>query len=352
MLTLVTGPDAFLVRSAVRRIRDKHDADGLNTSTLEAKSTSIEEITGALGTPGFFGASRVVIVNDLMTLSSKGSLREGEDGEPSERGGKSSVDWNRVFGAIQSDNIAVFVDRDMASVPAAVKREMPRDTEVVIGDPPRGGELIAWMKQRAAAAGSKLADIDARVLAELLSPTTWSSKPSNPAYDRPPDLDLFAGEIEKLALAALPGPIERSHIAEMTAAGQPDRLFPLIDAVISAEEGQAIRELSVAMGSGDEAGRIGAQLYQQAELLAALAASGRTDPAEVGRALGLSNPNRMIAISKSLQRMRSRPSRMLLAALETERQFKSGVLRQPADQVYSLVERSLALARQTREGGT
>jgi DNA polymerase III delta subunit len=351
MLTLVTGPDAFLVRSAVRRIRAQHDPDGLNTSSIEARSSGVEEIVAALATPGFFGAGRVVIVNDLMTVSSKGSATEQED-EQSERPAKGSVDWPRVFGAIQSENIAVFVDRDMASVPAAVKRAMPKETTVILGDPPRGSGLVAWMKERAEAADSRLADMDARFLAELLCPSTWSTKPNNPAYDRPPDLDLFAGEIDKLALSAYPGQIERSHIVEMTAAGQPDRLFPLIDATIAAEGNQAIKELSVAIGNGDDAGRIAAQLFQQAELLAALASANRTDPVEVGRALGLSNPNRMLAISKSLQRMRARPNALLGAALETERQFKSGVLRQPTDQVYSLIERSLALARQTREGGT
>lgn len=351
MLTLVTGPDAFLVRSTVSQIRALHDPEGFNTSTIDARSSSIEEIVGALGTPGFFGAVRVIVVNDLMTISSKGSTGEPDEEQP-ERTGKGDVDWSRVLGAIQPENVAVFVDRGMASVPVAVKRAMPKDATVVLGDPPRGSGLVAWMKERAESAGSRLADMDARFLAELLCPTTWSSKPNNPAYDRPPDLDLFAGEIDKLALAAYPGPIERTHILEMTAAGQPDRLFPLIDAIIAAEGQQAVKELTVAIGNGDDASRISAQFYQQAELLAALASANRTDPVEVGRALGLSNPNRMIAISKSLQRMRARPTALLGAALETERQFKTGVLRQPTDQVYALVERSLSLARQTREGGT
>lgn len=352
MLTLVTGPDAFLARSAVARIRAEHDPDGLNTSVLDARSTSLQEIVAALGTPGFFGRGRVIIVNDLMTLSTKGAASDEDDDQPPAKGGKGSVNWPAVFGAIQPENVAVFVDRELSSVPAAVKRAAPRDAAMVIGDPPRGNELVGWMKRRAEAAGSKLADMDARMLAELLCPGTWSAKPNNPAYDRPPDLELFANEIDKLALAAHPGPIQRSHINEMTAAGQPDRLFPLIDAVISADGGTAIRELAVAMANGDDAGRIAAQLYQQTELLAALASAGRSDAVEVGRALGLSNPNRMIAVSKSLQRLRARPSRLLAAALETERQLKTGILRQSADQIYALVDRSLALARETREGGT
>ncbi|MCC6793305.1 MAG: hypothetical protein IT336_16590 [Thermomicrobiales bacterium] len=351
MLTLVTGPDAFLVRSAIREIRARHDPDGLNTSSIDAKPGNIEEIVGALSTPGFFGSGRVILVHDLMALSSKGAISESDDDAP-DRSGRASVDWTRVFAAIQPGNVAVFVDRDMASVPAAVKRALPKDAEVILGDPPRGSGLVAWMKARAESAGSRIADMDARFLAELLCPSTWSAKPNNPAYDRPPDLDLFAGEIEKLALAAFPDPIGRPHILEMTVAGQPDRLFPLIDATMASEGTQAIKELGVAMRNGDDASRVSAQLFQQVELIAALASANRADPVEVGRAVGLSNPNRMLAISKSLSRLRGRPVDLLDALVESERQFKTGVLRQPVDHLYAQVEGILSAGRRTREGGT
>lgn len=352
MLTLITGPDAFLVRGAVRRIRAVHDPDGINSTTIDARSSTLDEILRALATPGFFGTGRLIIVNDLMTLAAKGVAADSDE-EQSGRTGKVSVDWARVFGAIQTDNVAVFVDQELAGVPATVKRALPAGAEVITGDPPRGSALVSWMKERAGSAGSRLADIDARFLAELLCPSTWSAKPTNPAYDRAPDLELFAGEIDKLALSAYPGAIERAYIVEMTAAAQPDRIFPLIDATIAAEGTQAVRELSSAIRGGDEASRIATQLIQQAELVTALSVAGKIDPIEVGRALGLPNPNRMLAVAKSLPRTRrSRPDALLNAMLDTERQFKTGVLRQPVDQLYALVDRALDVARRTREGGT
>lgn len=350
MLTMITGPDAFLVRSALDGIKARVDPTGLNTSTHEAKIGSIEEIVTALGTPGFFGGTRLLIVSELMTVASKG--RAGDLDDEDAQASKATVDWGRVFASIAPGNAAVFVDRDLSGIPVAVKKALPKDAEVIAGDPPRGSELIQWMRSRAVAAQSGLTEMDARFLAELLSPTTWTSKPSNPAYDGPPDLELFANEIDKLALAAYPDSIERRHIVEMTAAGQPDRLFPLIDAVIAAEGSVAVKELAAALQRGDDASRISAQLYQQAELIAALNAAGQVDPVELGRAIGLSNPNRMIAISKSTRRLRAKPDRLLGASLEIERQFKRGVLRQPADQTYALIEKMLAVARETREGGT
>ena len=349
MLTLITGPDAFLVRGAIERIRGKYDLDGLNTSVYDARPNNFDELVAAVSTPGFFGSGRVVIINDLMTRSSKGSSGD-DDEETTEK--VSAVDWPRFFGAIQRENMAILADRGLRAVPAAVKKAMPKDAEIVEGEPPRGSDLMNWMKERATASRSRIADKDARFLAELLCPGNWTSRPNNPAYDHPPDLELFANEIEKLALAAFPGAIEQSHIVEMTMAGQADRLFSLIDAVMAADGSNAITELSSATTNGDDAGRISAQLFQQIELIAALAAAGRMDPIDAGRRLGLSNPNRMLAISKSLRKFRGEPRDLLLGALEIERQFKSGVLRQPADQIYALVNRALSLSGRTREGGT
>lgn len=351
MLTLVTGPDSYLARTAVDRVRRQHDPEGLNTTNLDARSASLSEITSAVGTPGFFGGARVVIVHDLMTVASK-TVTTIDGSEDQARSAKPSIDWVALFSAIQPSNVAIFVDRELASVPAAIKRAAPASVEVVLGDPPRGAGLIAWIKEQAARRDSSIGDMDARVLAEMLSPGTWSAKPSNPAYDRPPNLDLFANEIEKLALAAYPEPIGRQQITEMSNAGQADRLFPLIDAVVSSEGAAAIRELATVMGAGDDPGRIGVQIYQQAELIAALWAAGRTDPVEAGRALGLINPNRMVNVSRSSRSMRAHPHGLLAESLVTERQFKQGVLRQPVDQIYSLVERSLTSGRRAAESGT
>jgi len=351
-LTLVTGPDAFLARAAVQRIKFEYDPDGYNSTSIDARSANIDEIIAALSTPGFFGTTRVIVVRDLMSVTTKGLALDDDSSNRSANGVKSGADWPSIFRAIEPSNAAVFVDPDLSGIPAAVRRAMPSHASTFLGDPPRGLSLLSWMKDRAAENGSSMADVDARLLAEVLSPGGWSAKSSNPAFDRPPDLDLFANEIAKLALAAHPDAITRSLIVELTAVNQPDRLFPLVDAVTSAEGASAIRELSVATVGGEEIARIGAQLNQQLELMVALEAAERRDPIEVGKALGLANPNRMINVGKSIRDVRSRPSRLLGAAIETERKFKSGVLRQPADQVYALIERVLSLSRPTREGGT
>jgi DNA polymerase III delta subunit len=349
MLILMTGPDSFLVRSEIDKIRTAHDPEGFNSSTIDARSTSVEEIVLALGTPGFFGDVRVIVVTDLMARSSKKPGAElSEDDSPAQTG---SVDWQRIFDSIQPANVAVFADRTLWSVPTAVKKHAPGNTITIACEPMRGVALITWIKERAALSQANISDAHARLLAETLCPSTWSAKPSNPAYDRPPDLDQFANEIAKLAMAAFPGEIEKSHIEEMTASSQSDRLFPLVDAVVAGDAQNAVRELAITVGDNDDIGRSAVQLYQQAELMAALSAAGRIDPADAGRQLGLTNPNRMVAVSRSLRRLRQETRPLLTALLETERQFKTGLLRQPVDQLYSMVDRTISPPKSTQDGG-
>ena len=351
-LTFVTGPDAFLSRTAVYQIRAEVDPDGFNTTDIDARTAASKQSSQRLLLPAFFGSIRLIIVRDLLTVAARKASSDDEDGDQAKPSTHKTVDWPALFGRIQPGNVAVFVDRELSGVPAAVKRALPSDATVILGDPPRGRDLVSWMTAQALSRGSTLAEMDARYLAELLCPTTWNAKPSNPAYDRPPDLDLFVNEIDKLSLAAYPDAITRSLMAEMSLVNQPDRLFPLIDAVIAGEGARAIDELKIAMTRGDDLPRITVQLNQQIELMAVLEQAGRTDPLEIGRAIGLSNPARMINVGKAMRSLRSSPSDLVSEAVDTERKFKTGVLRQPADQLYGLVERVLSSGRQTRQGST
>ena len=77
---------------------------------------------------------------------------------------------------------------------------------MIAGEPPRGPALIAWIeataqsRPKAALTAVLHNDWPRRSIRRR-----WERKPSNPRYDRPPDLALLRAEIEKLALAAHPG---------------------------------------------------------------------------------------------------------------------------------------------------
>jgi len=357
MIAVIYGPDAASARAQVGALVRTHDPAGDNTSRLDGRTVSVAEVIAAIASVGFFGQRRVVIVSDLLARAAKpgrrsGNAAEDEDEAPAAGG----LDLAPLLAAVPPDNVLILVDTEVMSIPAAVKRALPEDATVIAVEPPRGHELIAWLIQRANAADADLDRKTAQAIAERLYPQTWSTKPSNPRFDRPPDLDLLGNEVDKLALAAHPGPITRRHVDALVPAGDDDRVFRFLSAAANGELSAALGELERLQAAGEAPHKLAAQLYQQIELAAVLdAAGGRTDPLAVGRALGLANPNRMVGIAASTrgQRPGARTEALASAAL-VDRQTKSGALRQPDDAVYHLMTQaagSKGPAKAPRRGG-
>src|SRR6185312_5624972 len=96
-------------------------------------------------------------------------------------------------------------------------------------------------------------------------PQTWGAKGNNPAFDRPPDLDVLGNEIAKLATAALPGPITLNHVRELIDRGNEDKLFTFIDAAVAGNLGKAVVELDRLLAAGEDPHKLLAQLGQQVE---------------------------------------------------------------------------------------
>jgi DNA polymerase III delta subunit len=353
---IIVGPDAATARAEVERLLRVHDPSGLNTTRLDGRALSLDEAVGAVGTPAFFGGGRVVVIDDLMARASKASAGGSDGGDAIEANTAArGLDFGRLFGAVATENVLILVDKTLTSVPAAVKRAAPADALIFAGEPPRGAALIEWIQGKAVEFGSSIDGRTARLLAERTFPQTWSAKPANPAYDRPPDLDLLRNEIAKLALAAHPGSIDAEIVRTMVASAAEDRLFPFVEAVVTYRLDDAVPALESLQASGDDPGRLVAQVYQQIELAAVVPAAGSTtDLAAIGKDLGLTNPNRMIGVAKTIRRGRTAPSRLLHLALQTDRQSKRGVLRHGDDVVYHLLTLAAATPADDahEQGGT
>jgi DNA polymerase III delta subunit len=351
MIVLVHGPDAATARAEASTLLSQHDPDGGATTRLDGRTVSIPQLAAMAGTPGFLGQPRVVVVDDLVARMSK-AKGNGEADAADVDVPASKLDISSLFDAVLPENLLILVDSSLSSVPAAIRKALPAGARVIAGDPPRGKALLEWMQARAAAMGSQLPPSVATELAEALFPQTWAARPSNPRYDRPPDLALIGNEIDKLSLAAYPGPIARGHVNVMIEATAVDRLFPFIEAAVGGDIRQATKELGILRDAGEDGHRINAQIFQQIELAAVQEAAGRgTDPVEVGRALGLPNPNRMIGIARARRAHRAAAS--IQQARQLDRNAKTGQLRDPMDVLYGIVAGSAnsAEAAKVRRSG-
>lgn len=330
MIAVVLGPDASMVRAEIRRRTSAADPSGNSTSTIDGKTSGLHEVRMAVASVGFFGAGRVVVVDDLIA-------RLGKQGS---RDGGAVPDWPGLLDAVPDSTTLILADPSLATLPAAVKRALPSDASVTVGEPPRGRELVRWIQARAGALDARIDDATARLLAETLYPQTWANRPNNPSFDRPPDLELLGNEVAKLAATAGTEPITPEHIRMMTAQGDADQIFAFIDAASAGRLDRALVELDRLVAAGEDPYKLLAQLGQTVELGVVMRASEGREPAEVGRALKLSNANRMNAIARGLRNQPPGLAERAAAILRTaDRRLKTGELRDPIDALYEAVIR-------------
>lgn len=354
MIDLIVGPDAAAAHAAAAKLLAEHDPDGSNTSRLDGREVSPADVASAIGSLGFFGGRRVVLVRGLMTRAARsrpGAAEHDETDEPTSRPG--ALDLGPLLAAVPEQNLLILLDPELAAVPAAVKRAAPASARVAAFDPPRGRALVEWLRRVAHDAGGEMAPEAAKLLAERLYPQSWANKPTNPRYDRPPDTILLRNEVEKLVLAADPDPVRREHVVALTPGAADDRLFRFLEAAGAGPSRlqAALVELERLLDAGEEPAKLGAQLAQQVELAALLDAAPGKDPVAIGRDLGLANPARMSGIAGGRRGAVATVGTAIAATLAADRGLKRGRLRQPTDALYEQVLAS-ALGGKRSGGGT
>ena len=345
VIYFIHGPDRLLARQSARSIAGKVDPDGLSTSWLDGRQTTIDQIVADIGTRSFFSAPRVVIVTDLFGAVSAGQQSPPATEAPAGRRGRVGFDLDRLFGSVPEDHHLVLLEADLSGPPAVLKSTTV-PIEIVASEPPRGAALIAWIEAAAHRAGAELESGAARQLAQALFPQTWERTPKNARFDSPPDLALLEQEIAKLAVAAHPGRITPSLVTSLIVAGADARLFRFVEAAFSGDLHVATPELARLQAAGEEPAAVLAQLFGQLEISAVVSAAGAGDAASVAKDLGTVTPGRVSAAATAARRQPHAAARAVVAGAEIDRALKSGRIRRPAEAIHTLM---LALASRETE---
>lgn len=334
MIHLILGPDYSMVREAMRHRMLASDPDGQSTSVMDGNAVSLQDVMMATASLGFFSAGRTIVVEGLLAKHAKGT------------GKGNSADWNALFASVPPETTLILADPSVLSVPAAVKKAMPNDTEVVLCDPPRGRELVEWIVARAKSGGASIDRAVAQRLAITLYPSGWSQKSRNPAFDRPPDMEGLGNEVDKLVLAAYPGLVTEDHIRDLIETGDNDQIFAFIDAASFGAIDRAAPELDRLLAAGEDPFKILSQLCGAVELAVVMNRADRRDPAEVGKDLRLPNVGRMNAVARTVREQpRNFAPRVARVLEETDRKIKTGELRDPVEALYFALASISALRR-------
>ena len=335
MIYFIHGPDRLLAREAALAIAADLDPDGSNTTWLDGRETSFAGVESAIGAASFFGSPRIVIVMDLLARASRDSDDAESPGGDEDRPSRVRAELESLISAVPESHHLLLLEPSLTSVPAGLKASS-RTVKVIAGEPPRGPALLAWIDATVLQAESHIDRRAAQRLAETLYPQSWDRKSNNPRYDRPPDLALLRAEIQKLALAAHPGPINVDHIAALTPGGPDQRVFRFLDAALAGDLRSGLNELERLHASGEEPAMLFAQLLGQLELTTVIGAAGSKSAEAVARDLGTVPAGRLSAVMATTRR---RAPQVAAAGIgvHADRSLKTGRVRRPEDALHDLI---------------
>ncbi len=335
MIVFVHGPDATLARDLARAAAVEADPSGENTSWLDGKEVTLQQIVGAIATVSFFGGGRVVVVSDFLA-------KTGGEGE---RAAKANAHIASLVSAVPDGSTLVLLEPSLGAPPAAMKAAAPQ-LRVLSGAPPRGPRLLEWIARAAQDADTRIDRPAAQALAETLFPGSWQHEPKNPRYDRPPDLGYLRTTIETLALSTYPDPITVQDVAALISREPDQRIFKFLDAMMAGDLAGATREMENLERGGEEPGMVLAQALGQVELVTAIAAAGNQDTNTIAKELGGVTPGRVSALAGAGRRESQRRTSAAVIATNVDRNLKTGKLRKPEEALAALIA---ALAAENAE---
>lgn len=257
MLLALVGPDRFLVGQALHNYIAKYaPADsgalgggdgfaGLNLTRLDGARLSPEELARIAQSGGFFGDTRVVVVEGLMSRfgGAKSADAEGESvpskpEAPAKGRGKNDPglgeSFAQLFGAIPESTVLILVERGGVPKNNALLKAAARYGKVEEFLPPKGSQLERWIKERAASVGVRITPGAQSALAAGL-----------------PDLQTLSGELDKLALyVGQGGTIDEKVLREMSFVSREEDVFEMTSAAARRDTRGALQRLHYLMDGG------------------------------------------------------------------------------------------------------
>lgn len=221
---------------------------GFNLTRLDGARLSPDELTRAVQSLGFFGDTRVIVVEGLLSRfgGAKGGEGEGSSGDtaakkadaPTRGRGKSdpglAESFAQVFGAVPDSTVLILVERGAVAKNSALLKAASRYGKVEEYLPPKGAALERWIKERCASVGVRVTPGAQAALATGL-----------------PDLQTLAGEIEKLALyVGEGGTIDERVLREMSYVSRQEDVFEMTSAAARRDTRGALQRLHYLVEGG------------------------------------------------------------------------------------------------------
>ncbi|MDQ3662386.1 MAG: DNA polymerase III subunit delta [Actinomycetota bacterium] len=242
--------EPFLQSEAVARIRDEVATDSFSEDSFDA-SSDVQEIITALETPSLFGGRRLIVVHDAeRLLKAQNQALEGYLRAPSQ------------------GSALVLLSTRSTSLAEAV-----RACGVVIAlEPPRGRDLVGWVRERSRARSLRIDDRAVQTLIDGLGT----------------DLRELDSALEQLATRHEAGAvISAEQVRSTFGRHAEERVWALTDAVSERKPAESLIALRRLLEQGDDPVFVLGALAAQVRRLLVAKRHADGGPQAVASALGL-----------------------------------------------------------------
>ena len=237
MIYILYGSDSFSRAEALGRIKAELDSDGMlssNTTCVDARNATPQEVFAACDTLSMFGGRRLVILEGALgDAAGRGGSRQSKR-KPAQMADERSPWWTLVdYSARMPEQTVLALDDGEAIDRDLLKALTPLATVQRIYLPPQK-EVVAWVQSRARAERLTIEGRACSLLAELVGNNTW----------------LLASELDKLAAYAAGKPIGEADGRMLVTDAREREGYLLADAVADGKAAAATKVLHDLLSKG------------------------------------------------------------------------------------------------------
>lgn len=287
MLYILSGQDDFSLEQALEEIKrgiGDRVAVETNTTTLEGRQVTLEQLRAACETAPFLAEKRLVVIKGLLDRfeAKNRSRRRKKNASAAGR-----QDEYKAIGAyiagIPDSTVLVLVEGWIRSTNPLFKTLAPK-ARVKAFPFLRDAELKQWIQKRVADEGGSISPQAAVLLTKLVGSNLW----------------IMASEINKLILFTSGRRIEEADVRAVTSRAEQASAFTMVDAILEFKAGEAERLLQQLLQGGAAPAYLLVVLTRQVQMVvrAKELAGQRMPRAEIQSRLGLTSE---FALKKTLE---------------------------------------------------
>jgi DNA polymerase-3 subunit delta len=278
LLYILSGQDDFSLEQALDEIRrgiGDSVAVAANTTTLEGRQVTLEQLRAACETVPFLADKRLVIVRGLLDRfeAKNRSGRRKKNASAADQ-----QDEYKAIGAyiagIPDSTVLVLVEGRIRNTNPLFKA-LAAKAQVKAFPFLRDAELRRWIQKRVADGGGSISPQAATLLIKLVGSNLW----------------IMASEINKLVLFTSGRRIEEEDVRAVTSRAEQASAFTMVDAILEFKAGEAERLLQQLLQGGAAPAYLLVVLTRQVQMVvrAKELAGQRMSRTEIQSRLGLTS---------------------------------------------------------------